>query len=32
LRMQHGIYRDAEPAWTLTSTGFRFYCSRRTPC
>jgi hypothetical protein len=32
LRMQHGIYRDATPAWTLTSTGFRFYCSQRTAC
>jgi hypothetical protein len=32
LRMQHGIYRDATAAWTMTSTGFRFYCSQRTPC
>jgi hypothetical protein len=32
LRMQHGIYRDSTPAWTLTSTGFRFTCSQRTPC
>jgi hypothetical protein len=30
--MQHGIYRDTTPAWTLTSTGFRFYCSQTTPC
>jgi hypothetical protein len=32
LHMQHGIYRHATPAWRLTSSGFRFYCSQRTPC
>jgi hypothetical protein len=32
LRMQHGIYRNSTAAWTLTSTGFLFSCSRTTPC
>jgi hypothetical protein len=32
LRMQHGIYRNTTPAWTLTSTGFRFYCSQTQAC
>jgi hypothetical protein len=32
MRMQHGIYRNATPAWQLTSSGFRFYCSQTTPC